>query len=312
MDLQSTPMTESAEVTPIVVATPTPRHRSRRTLAAIAGTALVVMTLGASVALASSPAPTTLGAALPGGSAMPVDQATADAAFKAYASCMRDHGVNLPDPVTVSSGAASTSAGTVPGGAATAGGPLVLVPVDGTAGGPVTIVSGPVVAAPDGGTASGTATTGSGVIVMSGTAQAIGTPVDDTAFKTANAACAPILEKAGIQTSGTIVTNGADLSGPVTGSISGSAGGAGVIGIGVAGGGDTTRIAADMTTYAACMRSHGVDMADPVVDSASGGVRMQYDGDPSTATFRAADTACATSTFPGFAAPPAPVATAAP
>ena len=303
MDQQSTPMTEAAEVTPSVVAAPTPRHRSRRTLAALAGTALVVMTLGASVALASSPAP----AAQPTGgtpvsSAAPVDPTAVEAAFKAYTSCMRDHGVDLPDPVTVSGSATSASDG----------GPLAIVPVDGTAGGPVTIVSGPVAAAP----AGGTATAGAGVIVTSGTAQAIGTPLDDAAFKAADAACSPILEKAGIHTGGTIVTSGVDITGPVTsstsGSIPGSAGGAGIVAIGVAGSGDAAKIAADMTTYAACMRSHGVDMADPVVDSASGGVRMQYDGDPSTATFRAADTACATSTFPGFAAPPAPVATAAP
>ena len=281
----------------------TPRHRSRRTLAALAVSALVVMTVGASAALASSPTPAAQPTgATPNASSDAVDATAADAAFKAYASCMRDHGIDLPDPVTVSSSATSVSGV----------GPLVIVPADGTASGPLTVVSGPVVTAPEG----GTATTGSGVIVTSGTAQAIGTPIDDAAFKAADAACSPILEKAGIHSAGTIGTGGVDITGPVTsstsGSISGAPGGAGTLVIGVAGSGDTAKIAADMTSYAACMRSHGVDMPDPVADGASGSVRLQFAGDPTTTTFRAADTACASGAFPGIVAPPAPVATAAP
>jgi hypothetical protein len=288
-------------------ATAAPRRRSRRTLAALAGTALVVMTVGASVAFASSPTPAAptdaAPAAAPTGAipASPVRSAELDAAFKAYASCMGDHGVNLPDPVSVSSSDATAPAGGDPGG------PPLTLPGAGAASGPVTVVSGPVVAAPDG----GTATAGAGVIVAFGSAQAIGTPIDDGAFAAADAVCAPILEEAGIHT-GTITTNGADLSGPVTGAISGSSSGAGVVGIGVAGNGDASALAAGMTTYAACMRLHGVDMPDPIADGASGGVRMEYRGDPSAATFRAADSACATGAFPGFPALPAAATTTAP
>jgi hypothetical protein len=62
----------------------------------------------------------------------------------------------------------------------------------------------------------------------------------------------------------------------------------------VAAGGDVTRIADDLKTYAACMRTNGVDMPDPVVDTKAGTVQMQFGGDASSAAFRASDKACAT------------------
>jgi len=85
-----------------------------------------------------------------------------------------------------------------------------------------------------------------------------------------------------------------------------AAGGAGTVGV-VAAGGDVTRITDDLKTYAACMRTNGVDMPDPVVDTKAGTVQMQFGGDASPAAFRVADEACATDSL-GLVVPlPIPV-----
>ena len=134
------------------------------------------------------------------------------------------------------------------------------------------------------GRASGGTITGGGIV------GATGASVPDKDFQAANDACAPILEKAGIHAgSGTIdVTNGTVLGGPV---------GAGVVGIVVAGGGDITKQAASMKAYAACMRTHGVDVADPVVDEKAGSAQLSFPADPGSAAFRTADAACAVDGF---------------
>ena len=81
--------------------------------------------------------------------------------------------------------------------------------------------------------------------------------------------------------------------------------GGGVAGIVVAGGGDVTKQAASMKAYAACMRTHGVDVADPVVDEKAGSVQLSFPVDPGSAAFRTADAACAVDGF-SFAPPVAP------
>ena len=251
MDSQATPA-QPADVpvltwTPatVEIAQPARARWSRRTLALLAGGALVALTVGASAALASDPS------AEPAGGAIPVDAASADAAFKDFAACMRENGIDMPDPVTVSGGQGAV----------------------GTTG--VVVESGP------------------GVIVGSGDAQAV--PFDDADFKAANDACMPILEAAGIRAgTGTIVSGEGTLS-------LDAAGGAAMVGAVVAGG-DVTRIADELKTYAACMRTNGVDMPDPVVDTKAGTVQLQFGGDAASATFRTADKACATAGF-GFAIP---------
>lgn len=53
------------------------------------------------------------------------------------------------------------------------------------------------------------------------------------------------------------------------------------------------------------MRSHGVDLPDPVVDTKAGTVQLSYSADPASAAFRSANAACATGIF-DFAIPAAP------
>ena len=139
----------------VEIAAPSRSRWTRRTLALLAGGALVALTVGASAAMASDPS------GAPAGGAIPVDAASADAAFKDFAACMRTNGIDMPDPVTTVSG----GEGVVSGGEG--------------------VVSG------------GDGVTGSSVVVGSGDAQAV--PFDDADFKAANDACMPILEAAGIK-----------------------------------------------------------------------------------------------------------------
>jgi hypothetical protein len=258
------------------------RRRPHRSLFVLGTAILVALTVGTSVALASTPA----ASAVPTPSTTPPAPAAVDAAFKQYAACMRDHGVDLPDPVTISSSA--TVPATLGSTGLTSGGAGLHVVV-------------------------GTATA-----IQPGTAGTVPAPlaVSSDAFVAADKACSPILEAAGIKTTTSAVT----AAGPVdvtgaTGSastlVSGGSIGAGSVGVAMAGSGDVTAMAADLKAYATCMRTHGVDMPDPVVDSKAGTVQLQSDADPSTAAFQAANTACSSGSF-GFPAPPAPAATAAP
>jgi hypothetical protein len=84
---------------------PTGARWSRRLLALVAGCALVALTVGASAAMASDPA------ASPAGGAIPVDAAAADAAFRDFAACMRKNGIDMPDPVTVTGGPTTVTGG---------------------------------------------------------------------------------------------------------------------------------------------------------------------------------------------------------
>jgi hypothetical protein len=264
MDTQATPVppAEAPALTwtpaTVEISQPARARRSRRGLAILGGAALIAVTIGTSVVMASDP-PTA-----PAGGAIPVDAAAADAAFKDFAACMRKNGVDMPDPVTVSGG---------PGAAGTS-----MVVGNGT---------------------TGSVQPGTSVVVTSGAAQVV--PADDAAFKAANDACMPILEAAGI-TGGT----GTIVSGEGTLSLN-AAGGAGMVGV-VAAGGDVTKIADDLRTYAACMRTNGVDMPDPVVDTKAGTVKLQFGGDAASEAFSAADKACTKDGF-GLAVPvplPAP------
>jgi hypothetical protein len=258
------------------------RRRPRRSLLVFGTAILVALTVGTSAALAATPAASTV----PSPSTTPPAPAAIDAAFKQYAACMRDHGVDLPDPVSISSSAT---------------GPAL------SATGPVTVGS------------SGATSGGAGLQVVVGTATAIqpGTAgtvparpaVSSDAYVTADNACSPILEAAGIKTVTSAGSVDAMGSGPTL--VTGGSIGAGSIGVAMAGSGDVTALASDLKAYATCMRTHGVDMPDPVVDSKAGTVQLHSDADPSTAAFLAANSACSTGSF-GFPAPPAPAATAAP
>jgi hypothetical protein len=233
----------------------TPRSRRRGILAVIAGAAVMVAAIGVPTVIAAGP-----GAALSGPTivtAVTGGSAQADAAFAKFAACMREHGIDMPDPVKVDAVPAA-------GGAAP------------------NIVSLPATVHVSGGA------------LVGGTAAS----VPDKDFQAANEACSPILEGAGIHAgTGTLNVSGGTVVG-------GPGSGAGV-GIGVIGGGDVTKQAASMKAYAACMRTHGVDVPDPVVDTKAGSVQMSFPGDPASETFRAADAACAVDGF-SFAPPVAP------
>jgi hypothetical protein len=271
---------ETMETPAAPAAQTTGRGRSRRIGIALAGAALVVLTVGGSVMLAASPTSGPDGgtnAVRP--DAVP-DPAAADAAFKKFAACMRDHGIDMPDPVMIEADAdagAVTSTGTTSAGAASAG----TIVVSGSAGAAIPIDA----KALDAGAAA--------------------IPIDAKAFDAANAACAPILEAAGLLTgSGTSITVSGGAAMPVPAGGLPVTGGA-VVGVGVIGGGDVTAQAEDMKTWAACMRSHGVDVPDPEVDTKAGTVQITFDTDPGSDAFRAANSACATGTF-DFALPAAP------
>ena len=126
------------------IETPAPVRAPGRRWGALFGTlgvvSLIALTLSASVVGAASPSPTPAGAgtivvvdgAVQAGSAGLAGSAVSavssaeiekmDAAFKEYASCMREHGVEMPDPVKLeASGPLAPTAATG------------LVPVTGTA-----------------------------------------------------------------------------------------------------------------------------------------------------------------------------------
>ncbi len=197
----------------------------------------------------------------------PADAEKLDAAFAAYRECMKEHGVDMPEPVRVEAGAVD------------AGG----VPVSGIA--PAT---------------GGTLITGTGTSLTSDPMPAF----DAKAFEAADKACSPILEAAGIKTF-TSSSVGDAGSGPVLGSGGGIIGGAAVLGGAAAGAGDLAAMVAPIKKYAACMRKQGVDVPDPVVDEKAGTFEMKLDLDPTASDFRAADAACADGGF-SFAVPARP------
>ena len=147
--------------------------RPKRLAAVMAGAALVVLALGATGVFAASDGPS----APPSGST--VDTTDVDAAFGDFAACMRDHGIDMPDPVKLTAVSAAD---------------LTPVTVTGDAGAPID--------------ASGSGT----ITVVTGSAIAIGET--DPKLAAADEACSPILEKAGIHAA----TSGG-LSGPASGSI---------------------------------------------------------------------------------------------
>jgi hypothetical protein len=113
----------------VEVAEPVGSSRSRRAFAVLAGAALIALTVGASAALASDPSGAPAGGAIPV-DPIPVDAAAAEAAFKDFAACMRENGVDMPDPVTVSGGPGVTgTTGTT--GVIVEGGAAVALPADG-------------------------------------------------------------------------------------------------------------------------------------------------------------------------------------
>lgn len=281
-------------------ATPTTTPRGRRRLAGALGITLVALTLGVSGAAATSPSPSpapeasaapattpataTAGAITVGGAAPGVtaaDQEKVEAAFAAYRTCMREHGVDLPEPVVVKGGDPGT------------GGKMI--------GGVGTVVGG----APEQGTVSVlNGVPGLGALPVLN-AEPINGP-DAAAFQAADAACAPILEAAGIKqlTASAATTAGGPLGAGAAGP--GMIGGVAVIGGGVASPADVAAMVAPIRKYAACMREHGVDVPDPVVDEKAGTFELKLEVDPATAEFRAADTACADGSGFGFPVPAVP------
>jgi hypothetical protein len=234
-------------------AVPVRRPRTRLMVAILGAAVVIAASIGVSAAMAADPTGTAAGAGA-GGPIAP------DAVFTKFAACMKDHGIDIGTPITVSSDSTATGvSGVVSGGA------IEITPSDATL-------------------ATGSA--------------AIPAPFDAAAFKAANDACTPILDAAGITSgTGTIVSgSGTASSGTLaSGSLQvGTGSGAGVIGVATAGG-DVTTMAADLRTYAACMRSKGIDQPDPVVDAAAGTVQLQMTGDPTSAAFQSASKACGAS-----------------
>jgi hypothetical protein len=243
------------EITQMEPVTPSPavqvRRPRTRLMVAILGAAVVLAaSIGVSAAMAADPTSTAAGAGA-GGPIAP------DAVFTKFAACMKDHGIDIGSPVTVTADGAITGVTGV-----ASGGAITITPSDVTP-------------------AIGTA--------------AIPAPFDAAAFKAANDACTPILDAAGIKSgAGTIVSGSGTASSVTLESRSlqvGTGSGAGVIGVATAGG-DVTNMAADLKTYAACMRSKGIDQPDPVVDAAAGTVQLQMTGDPTSAAFQDASKAC--------------------
>ena len=107
---------------PAEAATPLPKKRRRAALVALmAGGALVALTVGASVVAGASPAPAgpgagaggivVVGGPVPGGS--PPDLEKVEAAFTKFTACMREHGIDMPEPVKVEGSATLDSSGPV-------------------------------------------------------------------------------------------------------------------------------------------------------------------------------------------------------
>ena len=303
------------ELTPKEPASPTPArspHGRRHSLiGGIAAASLVALTLGASVA-AASPAPTPAAtdtvvpaaadaASLAGGAVAgatvvttgigsAADVAKMNAAFTKYTACMREHGIDMPDPVALPGLSADGVAGgsTIASGTGAAGTVITGSVGDPSANGPsLSVWSG----------------------VVSGATQAQAPAFDPASptFVAADAACSPILEAAGIHQavlsgdatgsavgsgSATIVTGGsAEMVGPVTAFTST----------------DPAATNAAFATYTACMREHGVAMPEhpaialapvPADGMPVGGMTtlvVPAQGpatDPTSPAFVAADAAC--------------------
>jgi hypothetical protein len=244
------------------------RPRGRRLLVILAGAAVVAATIGVSAAMAAEPSGTGAGGAIP-----------VDPAFTAFNTCMKDHGIDLGTPVVVSSQAGSATG--VTGSITSAAGTTSI-----------SITAGDATGVTDGSAVAGGAITisPSDLTPVTGTV-AVPAPIDDAKFKAASDACTPILDAAGIKSGAGTIVSGTLQSGSLT---VGTGSSAGVIGVATARG-DVTKMAADLTAYAACMRSKGIDQPDPVVDAKAGTVQLQMTGDPTSAAFQDANKACGAS-----------------
>jgi hypothetical protein len=269
---------QALETTGATNGTRTPRRR-RRVAGALGVAALLGLTLGGAAVAADSPSPTTVATSVTAGAAtapgLPAaDQAKLDAAFAAYRACMKEHGVALPEPVAIGTGQGT--------------GPLV---VSGSAG-----------------AESGATIVGGGVIAGGAAVDAAALPALDAGpFAAADAACKPILEAAGIKAATISSSAGGqlDVAGPGRGAPGGSVGGV-VVGAGAGAAADLAKMVADARTYATCMRTHGVDVPDPVVNEKAGTFEMKLGADPGSAAFRAADAVCSVGSMFGVPVPPAP------
>lgn len=252
---------------------PSPRRRRRRLAGALGVTLTIALTLGVSAAAAESPSrvPTSAtsvtviagpAAGMTAAGASAADAEKLDAAFAEYRDCMREHGVDLPEPMVVE-----------PGDTATGG---TIVGISGAA----------------------------GIGSVSGAAEL--PALDAGAFEAADTACSPILEAAGLTPASGAMVGSPDGQLQFGTAGAGVIGGAAVLG-GVAGAGDVEAMVAPVRKYAACMREHGVDVPDPVVDEGTGTFELKLDVDPTTADFRAADAACSDGSGFGFTLPAAPV-----
>ncbi len=249
------------------IGTPVPARTPGRRWGALFGAlgvaSLIALALSASVAAGGSPSPGGAGAGgivVVGGpvaAGASADVEKIEAAFTKYTACMREHGVDMPDPVKLE----------------------VSSTLDATA------AEAPA----------------AGITVVAGTSEALSLDPASEDFAAADVACSSILEDAGIL-SGTGV-----IAGPIEGSAGLSTSTGTAAGVVVAGGGDLAELSTSMQSYAACMRTHGVDFPDPVVDEKAGTVQLQFAADPTSAAFREADAACASGSGPGFGiAAPAP------
>jgi len=273
------------------IETPAPVRAPGRRWGALFGTlgvvSLIALTLSASVAGAASPSPTPAGAgtivvvggAVQAGSAGLAGSAVSavssaeiekmDAAFKEYASCMREHGVEMPDPVTI------TTEATGPLDATAAIVPISgVVTVTGTAQALAFDLASEEFAAADKACSPILEDAG----IQSGTISSTGA-LDGSIEGTAGS-------PDGAGTAGTIVVVGGALPAGSSAEIA--------------------KMDAAFTKYTACMREHGVEMPDPVKLEASGplapaaatelvpvtGSAPALSVDPASEKFTVADKAC--------------------
>ena len=273
------------------IGTPVPATTPGRRWGALFGTlgvvSLIALTLSASVAGAASPSPTPAGAgtivvvdgAVQAGSAGLAGSAVSavssaeiekmDAAFKEYASCMREHGVEMPDPVSI------TTEATGPLDATAAIVPISgVVTVTGTAQALAFDPASEEFAAADKACSPILEDAG----IQSGTISSTGA-LDGSIEGTAGS-------PDGAGTAGTIVVVGGALP-------AGSSA-------------EVEKMDAAFKEYTSCMREHGVEMPDPVKLEASGplaptaatglvpvtGTAQALAFDLASEEFTAADAAC--------------------
>ncbi len=255
------------------VSPPQARPRRRRLAGALGVTLMIALTIGVSAAAAESPSPVTT-------ATTPATVATGSAAGMSAAGISAADAEKLDAAFAEYRDCMREHGVDLPA-------PVVVELGDQATSGTMVGISG-----------------GAGIGGASGAAEL--PALDAGVFEAADTACSPILEAAGLTPASGAIAGSPD--GPLQLGTAGAGviGGAAVLGA-VAGAGDLEAMVAPVRTYAACMREHGVDVPDPVVDEGAGTFELTLDVDPTTPDFRAADAACSDGSGFGFTVPVAPV-----